>query len=130
MARNAPCSCGSGRRYQHCCLAAEKRAAGATRFDEAVGNRIQGSAAETLGKDVGVALEEYVGPERTMYDEDVQIFSSWSHNDREFPSGETLAAANPALTRHGCVSSSRSTTNSPRKRQAERLDADDRRRHR
>ena len=90
-ARNAPCSCGSGRKYKHCCLAAEKRAAGAARFDEAVGNRIQDWAAETLGEEIGVALEEYAGPDRTMHDDDVQVFSTWFHNDRELPNGETPA---------------------------------------
>ena len=68
--RNAPCSCGSGRKYKHCCLAAEKRAAGALRFDEAVGNRIQGWAAETFGEEIGVALDEYAGFDRTMHDDD------------------------------------------------------------
>ena len=89
--RNAPCSCGSGRKYKHCCLAAEKRAAGALRFDEAVGNRIQGWAAETFGEEIGVALDEYAGFGRTMHDDDLQIFSTWFHNDRELPSGETPA---------------------------------------
>lgn len=90
-ARNAPCSCGSGRKYKHCCLAEEKRAARASRSDEAVGNRIQDWAAEALGKEIDVALEDYAGPERTIHDDDVQIFSTWFHNDRQLPSGETPA---------------------------------------
>jgi hypothetical protein len=90
-ARNAPCSCGSGRKYKHCCLAAEKRAARAARFDDAVGSRIQDWAAETLGGEIDVALEEYTGPERTMHDDDLQIFSTWFHGDRELASGGTPA---------------------------------------
>jgi SEC-C motif len=90
-ARNAPCSCGSGRKYKHCCLAAEKQAANAARFDDAVGRRIQDWAAEILGEEIDRALEEYAPPERTMSDEDLQIFSAWFHNDRELPGGGTPA---------------------------------------
>lgn len=107
-------SCGSGqkrallmrqrsqvRKNKHCCLAAEKRTAHVARFDDAVGNRIQDWAAETLGEEIDVALEEYVGPERTMGDDDLQIFSTWFHNDRELPAGGTPAeryAARSGLT--------------------------------
>jgi hypothetical protein len=90
-ARNAPCSCGSGRKYKHCCLAAEKRTESAVRFDDAVGRRIQDWAAETFGEEIDRALEEYAPPERTMRDEDLQIFSAWFHNDRELPGGGTPA---------------------------------------
>jgi hypothetical protein len=89
--RNAPCPCGSGRKYKHCCLAVEKRAASAARFDDAVGRRIQDWTAETVGEEIDRALDVYASPEGTMHDEDLQIFSAWFHNDRELPSGETPA---------------------------------------
>ncbi len=91
VARNAPCSCGSGRKYKHCCLAAEKRAASAARFDDAVGRRIQDWAAETFGVEMDGALEEYAPPGRALSDPDLQIFSAWFHNDRELSSGGTPA---------------------------------------
>lgn len=90
-ARNAPCSCGSGRKYKHCCLAAEKRAASAARFDDAVGRRIQDWTADTFGEEIDCALEEYAPPDRALHDEDLQIFSAWFHNDRELSSGGTPA---------------------------------------
>jgi hypothetical protein len=89
--RNAPCPCGSGRKYKHCCLAVEKRAASAARFDDAVGRCIQDWTAETFGEEIDHAFEEYAPPERTMRDEDLQIFSAWFHNDRELPGGGTPA---------------------------------------
>lgn len=61
------------------------------RLDEAVGRRIQGWAAETLAEEIDVALEEYMGPERAMDDGDLQVFSTWFHNDRELRGGETPA---------------------------------------
>lgn len=90
-ARNAPCSCGSGRKYKHCCLAAEKRAASAARFDDAVGGRIQDWTANTFGEEIDGALEEYAPAERALGDEDLQIFSAWFHSDRELPGGGTPA---------------------------------------
>lgn len=89
--RNAPCSCGSGRKYKHCCLAVEKRAASAARFDDAVGRRIQDWTAETFGEEIDRALEVYAPPGGAMHDEDLQIFSAWFHNDRDLPSGKTPA---------------------------------------
>lgn len=90
-ARNAPCSCGSGRKYKHCCLAAEKRAASAALFDDAVGGRIQDWTADTFGEEIDGALEEYAPADRALCDEDLQIFSAWFHNDRELPGGGTPA---------------------------------------
>ncbi len=90
-ARNAPCSCGSGRKYKHCCLAAEKRAASAARFDDAVGGRIHDWTADTLGEEIDIALEEYAPADNALSDEDLQIFSAWFHNDRELPGGATPA---------------------------------------
>lgn len=90
-ARNAPCTCGSGRKYKHCCLAAEKRAASAARFDDAVGRRIQDWTADTFGGEIDVALEEYAPPDSALSDDDLQIFSAWFHNDRELPAGGTPA---------------------------------------
>ncbi len=91
VARNSPCPCGSGRKYKRCCLAEEKRAAYEARFDDAVGQRIQDWSAEVAGDEIGAALEVFVGPDRTMDDDNSQIFSTWFHNDRELPGGGTPA---------------------------------------
>jgi hypothetical protein len=91
VARNSACPCGSGRKYKRCCLAAEKRAAREARFDELVGRRIQDWSAKAFSEEIDAALEEFVGPDRTMDDDDLQIFSTWFHDDRELPGGSTPA---------------------------------------
>ncbi|MGH2954082.1 MAG: SEC-C domain-containing protein [Solirubrobacterales bacterium] len=101
--RNSPCPCGSGRKYKRCCLAEHERAEKEARFDGAVGRRIQDWASQTLGDEISSALEEFVGPDRTMDDDDLQIFATWFHNDRELRGGGTPAeryAARPDLP-HG-----------------------------
>jgi hypothetical protein len=44
-----------------------------------------------LDDEIGPALEEFVGPDRTMDDEGMQIFATWFHNDRELSGGGTPA---------------------------------------
>jgi len=61
------------------------------RFDNAIGRHIQDWSVEVAGDEIGAALEQFVGPDRTMDDDDVQIFSIWFHNDRELPGGGTPA---------------------------------------
>lgn len=100
ISRNVPCPCGSGRKYKRCCLADEERAVREARFDDAVGRRIQDWSSKLLGNEITAALEEFVGPERTMDDDDIQIFATWFHNDRELGGGGTPAeryAARPEL---------------------------------
>lgn len=89
--RNDPCPCGSGAKYKRCCLAEEKRAGRAARFDDAVGRRIQDFSSRALGDEISAALEQFVGPGRTMDDDDLQLFTTWFHNDRELPGGGTPA---------------------------------------
>jgi hypothetical protein len=48
-------------------------------------------ASEALRDEIGAALEEFVGPERTMYDDHIQIFATWFHNDRQLAGGKTPA---------------------------------------
>lgn len=91
VARNSACPCGSGRKYKRCCLAEEKRAAREARFDDSVGRRIQDWSAKAFSEEIDAALEEFVGPDCTMDDDDLQIFATWFHNDRELPGGGTPA---------------------------------------
>jgi SEC-C motif-containing protein/antitoxin Xre/MbcA/ParS-like protein len=91
ISRNARCPCGSGRKYKRCCLADEEQAVREARFDDAVGRRIQDWSADQFDDEIGSALEEFVGPERVMDDDDIQIFATWFHNDRELAGGGTPA---------------------------------------
>lgn len=71
------------------------------RLDDAVGRRLQDWSSTLFHDEIGAALEEFVGPERAMDDDDVQIFATWFHNDRELPGGGTPAeryAARPELS--------------------------------
>ena len=61
------------------------------RVDDAVGRRIQAWSLMQFDDELGVALDEYVGPERVMDDDDIQIFATWFHNDRELAGGGTPA---------------------------------------
>jgi hypothetical protein len=100
ISRNVPCLCGSGRKYKRCCLADEERAVRDARFDDAVGRGIQDWSARAFGDEITAALQEFVGPERVMDDDDSQIFATWFHNDRELAGGGTPAeryAARPDL---------------------------------
>lgn len=61
------------------------------RFDDAVGRRLQDWSSKLLGDEIAAALEEFVGPERTMADDELEIFATWFHNDRELAGGGTPA---------------------------------------
>lgn len=89
--RNAPCPCGSGRKYKHCCLAHEELAAAADREDERVWRRIQDWARETYPEEVSRALEEYAAASGEIPESQVDLACSWVHLDRELPGGGSLA---------------------------------------
>jgi hypothetical protein len=91
LSRNAQCPCGSGRKYKRCCLAVEAHAAREARFDDAVVRRIQVWSAKLFDDEIPAALEKFAGIERTMDDDDIQIFATWFHNDRELAGGGTPA---------------------------------------
>jgi hypothetical protein len=91
ISRNEAGPCGSGRKYKRCCLADEPRAVREARLDDAVGRRIQDWSSKLFSDEIGVALEEFLGPERVMDDADIQIFATWFHNDREPAGGATPA---------------------------------------
>ncbi len=61
------------------------------RFDDAVGRCLQTWSSKLFGDEVAAALEEFVGPERTMSDDEFQIFATWFHNDRGLAGGGTPA---------------------------------------
>lgn len=53
---------------------------------------MQDWSSQELSDEIGLALEEFVVPGRTMDDADLQIFTTWFHNDREVSGGGTPAA--------------------------------------
>ena len=98
ISRNAPCPCGSGRKYKRCCLAAAQEVQRAARFDDEVGGRIQAWATQMLATEFGAAHEQFLAGEsaqpsdgRTMSDADVELFSAWFHYDRRLSGGNTPA---------------------------------------
>jgi hypothetical protein len=91
ISRNTPCPCGSGRKYKRCCLVEDEMAVREARLDDAVGRRIQDWSSKLHGHEITAALEEFVGPERTMDDDDIQIFATWFNNDRALAGGGTPA---------------------------------------
>ncbi len=95
--RNSLCPCGSGRKRKRCCLAEDERVARAARFDEAVGRRIQQWSSRAFEEEVTRALERFA-PERTMDDDDLQLFATWFHNDRQLAGGGTPAERYAART--------------------------------
>ena len=60
IARNAPCPCGSGRKYKHCCLLEEERLARQARYDSRVGLSISDWSVEQFGDELAEAFEEYL----------------------------------------------------------------------
>src|SRR5206468_11316936 len=91
---------GSGRKHKRSRLADEERAVREARFDNAVGRRLQEWASRSFRDEIAAALEEFVGPDRVMDDNDIQIFATWFHNARELAGGATPAeryAARPDL---------------------------------
>lgn len=98
ISRNAPCPCGSGRKYKRCCLGAAQEVQRAARFDDQVGGRIQAWAARKLAAELGAACEQFLGGEtsphgddRSMSDADVELFSAWFHYDRRLSDADTPA---------------------------------------
>lgn len=88
--RNAPCPCGSGRKYKRCCLAAEREALIEGRREDAVGRRIAKWTRDGFEGDLREALGEF-DPSGVISDADLDLFTAWFHNDRELRDGLTPA---------------------------------------
>ena len=56
-ARNAPCPCGSGRKYKHCCQLEEERLAKQARDDSRVGQSISDWSVEQFGDEAPSVTE-------------------------------------------------------------------------
>jgi hypothetical protein len=89
--RNAPCPCGSGRKFKRCCADALGNPAVTARKHDRVGARIQAWAFENHHAEMQAALEEITAGHEDVVlgDVDLQLIASWMHNDRELPGGGT-----------------------------------------
>jgi hypothetical protein len=89
--RNAPCSCGSGRKYKLCCLerAAEERQR--SRTTDAVWGRLQEWTIADHAEHLNAAIDDLCGDDRSMSPETVELLCSYAHLDRDLPGGGTPA---------------------------------------
>ena len=91
--RNAPCPCGSGRKYKRCCADALEHPARVARAHDAVGERIREWAFEHHHDAIDAALAEIVAGRKDLVvgDADLALIATWTLSDRELPEGDTLA---------------------------------------
>ncbi len=88
-ARNAPCPCGSGRKYKHCCLLAEERLVRQARDDDRVGRSISDWSVERFGDELAGAFDEFHPESRRIEERDFALLLTWFNCDRELPGGGT-----------------------------------------
>jgi hypothetical protein len=93
MPRNAPCSCGSGRKFKRCCAGTLDDPAAISRKHDRVGTRIQAWAFEHYDAEVQAAVEEIMAgrEDAVLGAVDLQLVASWIFSDRELPGGGTAA---------------------------------------
>lgn len=104
-ARNAPCPCGSGRKYKRCCAELLEHPERIAKQHDAVGTRIQEWALEQHPEAMGDALAEIVAGREDLVlgDVDIALIAGWTLNDRQLPGGGTPAeryAAREDLSDH------------------------------
>jgi hypothetical protein len=89
--RNAPCPCGSGRKYKLCCLdrAIEERQLART-IDE-IWRLLQEWTIADHAEHLDAAIEDLCGDDRSLSPEKVDLLCSYAHLDRELPAGGTPA---------------------------------------
>lgn len=88
-ARNAPCPCGSGRKYKHCCQLEEERLAKQARDDSRVGQSISDWTVEQFGDELAWAFEEFHPESHRIGERDFALLITWFNSDRELPGGGT-----------------------------------------
>src|SRR3954451_13276233 len=83
--RNAPCPCGSGRKYKLCCRerAAEERQR--ARTTDAVWERPQEWTMAAHAEHLDAAIDDLCGDDRSMSPEMVERLCSYAHLDRDLP---------------------------------------------
>jgi len=93
-ARNAPCPCGSGRKYKRCCADLLEHPERTAKQHDAVGTRIQTWAFQHHREAMRHGLTEIVAGRKDVVlgDVDLALISTWILNDRQLPGGGTGAA--------------------------------------
>jgi hypothetical protein len=91
--RNAPCPCGSGRKFKRCCADALDHSARVAKTHDAVGERIRAWAFQHHQDAVDAALGEIIAGHEDVVlgDADIALIATWALNDRELPDGGTVA---------------------------------------
>jgi hypothetical protein len=93
LSRNAPCPCGSGRKFKRCCQEALDNPVLLARRHNAVGSRVRSWGLKHYGEQVSAAFQEIAGGRERLVlgDADVQLIETWALSDRELPGGGTIA---------------------------------------
>jgi hypothetical protein len=82
-ARNAPCPCGSGRKYKHCCQIDEERVERQARDEDRVGRSISDWSVEQFGDELARAFEEFHPESCRIEERDFALLLTWFIHDRE-----------------------------------------------
>jgi hypothetical protein len=90
VSRNAPCPCGSGRKYKLCCLPASELVRRVARSEERVGERIRRWAEGEFPSELAAARQEYMFG-MSLDPIERELFDSWFHSDRLLADGRTPA---------------------------------------
>ncbi len=99
IGRNAPCHCGSGRKYKKCCLAKDEAPTGFTRRErESARAKLERFSGEVLGQEDDDAFDEFWGEDfdkaeeldegQTLMSEDV--LDMWFWFDRPLADGSLV----------------------------------------
>ena len=89
IGRNAPCPCGSGRKYKQCCNAEAERLAQQAREDNRVGGAIADWSVHEFGEELALAFEEFHPEGRRIEERDFELLLTWFNSDRELEGGGT-----------------------------------------
>jgi len=89
--RNAPCPCGSGRKYKLCCLEREAEERQRARTTDAIWERLQEWTIADHAEHLDAAIDDLCGDDRSIASEMVDVVCSYAHLDRALPGGGTPA---------------------------------------
>jgi SEC-C motif len=86
-ARNAPCPCGSGRKYKHCCQVEEERWERQARDEDRVGRSISDWSVDQFGDELARAFDEFHPESRRIDERDFALLLTWFISDRKLSAG-------------------------------------------
>ena len=89
--RNAPCPCGSGRKYKLCCLDHAADEQQRARTTDAIWERLQDWTIAGHPEHLDAAIDDLCGQDRSLSPERVAQLCSYVHLDRELAGGGTPA---------------------------------------